>query len=111
MLRKTIAALALGTGLLAPVLATPAPAAQAGGSYGCVTREEFRLVSTGKTLLWVEARFDTHGRLEYQGGGYKTKSYLACTGPDWGRYGVYYRHHHGAWRLDSKWYDSCYDCY
>ncbi len=108
-MRKIIAALALAVGLIAPVVAAPAPSAEAWA--GCVTRDEFRRAAVGKTLLWVEARFDTHGRLEYQGSGYKTKSYRACWGPVTGRYEVTYRHHHDAWRVEWKSYSRCYDCF
>lgn len=107
--RRLGAASALLVAAMLPVVVAPTPAAESWN--GCVTWNEFRRATTGKTLLWVEARFDTHGRLEHQGGGYKTKSYRACTGSEWGRFGVQYRHHHDAWRVDYKWYDRCYDCY
>ncbi|UNX56552.1 hypothetical protein MF406_18030 (plasmid) [Georgenia sp. TF02-10] len=103
-----LVALALAVGLLTPIAALPTPSAHA--VPGCVTKGEFRQVASGRTLLWVEARFDTHGRLEHQGGGYKTKSYRPCWGPDTGRYQVTYRHYRQAWRLDWKSYSRFY-CY
>jgi hypothetical protein len=108
-MKKIIAALMLAAVTVGPVVT--APAAEAGNTPGCVTRQEFGLVTTGKTLLWVEARFDTHGRLESQGYGYKTKSYRACYEDRWARFEVTYRHYRAAWRLEFKRYDSCYDCY
>jgi len=99
-MRMLLAALAISIS----TLAFPLPSAEA--TYGCVTRGEFRNTRTNTTLLTLEYRYETNGRLEYQGGGYKTKTYRACYGSDLARVWITYRHHHDAWRVDSKSYSN-----
>lgn len=74
------------------------------GHLGCVTRGELRNTRINTTLLTLENRYETSGRLESQGGGYKAKSYRACYGGDYARVWITYRHHHDAWRVNDKWY-------
>lgn len=99
-MRVLLAALAIALA----TLALPTPPAEA--TYGCVTRGEFRNTRVNTTLLTLERRYETHGRLEFQGGGYKDKSYRACYGGNYARVWISYRHHHGAWRVEKKYYFS-----
>lgn len=102
-------------GLLAPATVLVATAAApSAATHDCVSRNEFRRAHSPWTLLRTEAVFDTHGRLVYQGDGFKEKRYRACYGPDTGRVTIVYRHHHDAWRVEWKFYnadpDDCMDC-
>ena len=99
---KTIAAAAAAASVAAGLIASSAATAEA--RPGCVSRAEFRNTNNGATLLNLEYRYETHGRLEGQGGGYKHKSYRACYGPDTARVYISYRHYNQAWRVDYKYY-------
>ena len=95
-----LAALATSTALIA----VPAPSAQA--TWGCVSAGEFRGTRVNTTLLTLEYRYETNGRLVGQGQGLKFKSYRACYGGYDARVHITYRHHHDAWRVDGKWYEN-----
>ncbi len=100
-MRRLIGAFA-ATSVAATTLAFAAPAADA--TVGCVTRGEFRNTRVNTTLLTLENFYETNGRLDSQGSGYKSKSYRACYGGSEARVYITYRHHHDAWRVDSKFY-------
>ena len=99
-------ALAAAFGLLPTAVVIATASAPAEAREGCVTRNEFKRTKDNWTLLKTEAVYDTHGRVESQGEGWRDKSYPACWGSDDARVSVTYLHHHDAWRVTYKWYTN-----